>query len=182
MNEHRIEPRRRGSVRTRVVVAVGSLLAAMPLTPARADVVTVGFGFGSIVSTSPACQVAVPFGASGAAVLDAAVAKGCIQSYRMSARWNGHEAYAVVRCINDVCEQRVTVNGPCHFSVWTDVVWMHSFYRADLSKEYGPGLEDFRAANGKSIALTYGRPTRTEYLPVASPAASSAAPGGDVRC
>jgi hypothetical protein len=147
----------RFSVSKRIIIGIGSILAVTPVMPAHAETVTVGFGFGTIASTAAACQLSVPTGANGFAVLDAAVAKGCITSYKTTGRWNGYEGYAVVRCINEVCEQIRNVWGPCDTSVHFDVLWYHAAYNADLTQDWGPGLEDFRASNGKSLAVYYGR-------------------------
>ena len=74
---------------TRIVVAL-AILAVFSMTtafPARAANVTVRFGISAWHYKPGACLVSVAQGANGLDVLDAAIAKGCIQDYEMDGEW-----------------------------------------------------------------------------------------------
>jgi len=74
--------------------------------PAQASTTAVDFSV-DLAGAAPIadCTVTVSTGANGLAVLDAAVADGCIDSYD-TATFPGFGEY--VTCINDICEAVVT--------------------------------------------------------------------------
>jgi len=84
------------------------------------------------------CEVTVPAGADGLAVLDAAVASGCISSYETS-EFAGFGRY--VACIDAVCQ------------VADGLVSFWALFYEDAFAE--TGIEGFEAAAGRQIELTY---------------------------
>lgn len=83
------------------LLALALLSAAAPLASSQSADVTVVllFNAGNHLAPGVPCPVSVPAGADGAALLDAAVASGCILS------WSAVEYSfgSFVTCINDVC-------------------------------------------------------------------------------
>lgn len=85
-------------------IVLSTLAAAVTVAGAPAgatSTVTVNFGVsaGRHLPTGVACPVSVPAGANGIAVLNAAVAKRCIESYRTVSYPFG----VFVDCINRIC-------------------------------------------------------------------------------
>lgn len=83
-------------------LALAAAVAAAVATPAHAANVTVSLALsaGRHAPTGAACTLSVPAGADGVAVLDAAVAQGCLLSYD-TVTYPGFGTF--VTCLNEVC-------------------------------------------------------------------------------
>lgn len=117
-----------------------AVITGSGVTPAHASNVNVKFGVsaGYWAPTGAACTVSVPAGANGLAVLDAAVADGCILSYDTQSF--GGQPY--VSCINEICQ---IADGLVSF--WA------MFENSPIPAEYGAG--DFRADEGDELVFAY---------------------------
>ncbi len=121
-------------------LAAAAALAVVP-APAHAVNVTVGFGIsvGTHLPTGQFCPVDVPAGANGLAVMDAAVAAGCIESYETEVYPFG----AYVRCINRVCAAPPEA---LFLTYW-------HMYENGVSTSYG--VSDFVASSGDQLVFAY---------------------------
>jgi hypothetical protein len=123
------------------------------------EFVVVGFGvsvmiggetcqeMGSCASTAAACQLrGVPLGSDGTAVLAAAVAQACIDSYETEpSSYNGG---TYVRCISAVCNRSVSVDfPPSQFGITWRV------RTAGDKRSGGAKLEEFRATVGSEMVV-----------------------------
>jgi hypothetical protein len=123
-------------------LALAGLLALGATTPAQASDVTVRFALsaGTYAPTGAACELSVPEGASGLAVLDAAVARACIVSY---ATESYPEFGTFVTCIDFVCGQALTAT---HGTYW-------NMYDGGGSASYG--VDGFVATDGAELGFAY---------------------------
>lgn len=113
------------------------------LSPAQAvPPVTVNFGIsaGAYAPTGVACPVSVAAGANGLAVLDAAVAKGCIRSYKAETYSFG----AFVSCINEVCGAPPAA---LYLTYW------EMSENGKCTEDYG--VSGFRADDGDELTFAY---------------------------
>lgn len=103
-------PLRLDLLKTNILIATLLVGALLPTTALSDDgTVTFQVSLGShLAPPSVECELAVPTPTTGAAVLDSAVATGCIDSWQ-SASFPGFGRY--VTCINDLCEQTGTFWG-----------------------------------------------------------------------
>lgn len=118
---------------------VASLLLAAPSDAATPVTVEFGLSAGTATPTGAACPVTVPEGANGLAVLDAAVAKRCIVSYKAETYSFG----AFISCINEVC------GAP------PEALWLTYWEMAVDGVCSTYGVSDFRAAEGKQLTFSY---------------------------
>lgn len=158
----------RGDIVLASRLTVGVLLLVVAMSGAAAastgdENVTVGFGLAltgepltsgtpvetTAVDSAPACQLSVPAGVGGIAVLDAAVAKGCINSYRTGYR----QHYGlVIACINDVCDGPVRGPLPCvpEPPHWTCALGL------DPTSFWDSPIGAFSASDGSTFQAAYG--------------------------
>ena len=134
-------------MKTRAVLAVlvlaGGLLALVASPAGATTNVNVHFELSNVAptplgtgpNTTKACDVSVLAGADGVAVLDAAVASGCIASYHVI--WFGTEAF--VDCINGTCS--------------TFPVQDWGMYVDEHLTSYG--ASDYRAVDGDELEFSY---------------------------
>lgn len=130
--------RLRAAVVTAAVSAVAVLGGAV--TPAQAQDVTVKFGVsaGYWAPTGAICPVSVAPGADGVAVLNAALAKGCITSYD-TVSFGGKP---FLSCLDGVCQQADGL-----------VTFWAMFDSSPVPAEYG--LAEFRADEGDELVFAY---------------------------
>lgn len=84
--------------------AAGSVTVVLTTTGANGD-----------AETAAACELDVPQGADGVALFDAAVADGCIDSYRTQT----HPQFGtLVTCVDGVCDGADAFGVNCLFWVW----------------------------------------------------------------
>ena len=124
-----------------VVVLVAACLLAPGSTAHAAVPVRFEVSIGAHHPTGPlyaACDLSVPEGTRGVAVLDAAVASGCIASYEL-AEFPGFGRY--VSCIDGICQ---IANGLVTF--WA------LFYDDAFATE---GIDAFEATGSRQLELTY---------------------------
>ncbi|HLG01591.1 MAG TPA: hypothetical protein VI916_14070 [Acidimicrobiia bacterium] len=110
--------------------------------PAQAVDVTVHLDV-DVVTAAPLadCDVSVPSGSSGLAVLDAAVANGCIESYETQTFGFGK----LVTCINDLCQTPDETLNAVNWTVFVD------------GHVAGEGVSDLRfPADGTTLGFSYG--------------------------
>ena len=114
-------------------------------TPAQASGVDVQLAVsaGTYLPTGAACTVSVPAGSNGLTVLDAAKAKGCIDSYETRAYSYG----TFVSCLDGVCDASVLSGDP----VWAGTYW--GLYRNGQYSWTGIGDMSFQA--GDVLGLAY---------------------------
>ncbi len=137
-----------GSVLRSVVacVALAASLAAGPPAQATSSTVVFSAAFGPSVAThtadSPAaaCEVTVAGGADGAAVLDAAMASGCIDSYTV----NSFDFGTFLHCIDGVCGDADPLGAGC---------WYWAMHLNGMPTEYG--LDGYRAADGDVLSFVF---------------------------
>lgn len=88
-------------MRKLLLLALPALATVAVAAPARASTTTVHLDV-DVATAAPLadCDVTVPSGSNGLAVLDAAVSIGCIDSYRTETHAQFGE---FVTCINDLC-------------------------------------------------------------------------------
>jgi hypothetical protein len=91
------------------------------------------------------CQVSVPEEADGVAVLDAAKAAGCIDTYETTPTAYGR----YLNCINGICAQAVN---PVPNSYWGIGTFWQMRENGD---ETGYGIDDFEAQSGDELSFTY---------------------------
>lgn len=130
---------RQGVLRSVVLVAV--VVAALGAPSAQAANVTVRLGVsaGTYAPTGELCALSIPADANGVAVLDAAVAAGCITSYETTTSSFG----TYLSCLNDVCGD--TTSG-LYLTYW-------SMYENGAYTDYG--VDGFRAADGDELTFAY---------------------------
>ena len=126
----------------------GALAAAAALTfaftiPSHASgTVNVQLALGAATTpvTGAACTLQVPAGANGLTVLDAAVAKKCIASYKASDFGFGH----FVECINEVCGAPAEAMYATYWSMYENgaVTWDY-------------GVDGFSAQEGDVLGFSY---------------------------
>lgn len=127
---------------TRVLVAglLATGIAAGPIgAPASAADVAVGFQVSAGTAAPPGvplsdCAVSVPSGANGVAVLDAAEAKGCIDSYSGSNTEFGY----FLECVNGICGTAVT-----YWALYLDDTFSNV------------GLSSYEARAGDEVEVSY---------------------------
>lgn len=114
---------------------------AVSAVPAHASdvVVTFGVSAGTYAPTGAACPLTVPLGANGIAVLNAAVANGCITSYQAQSFDFG----TFVSCIDEVCGQTVAGTAGTYWNMYENGV--STFY----------GVDGFSADNGDELSFAY---------------------------
>ncbi|HVM45967.1 MAG TPA: DUF4430 domain-containing protein [Candidatus Thermoplasmatota archaeon] len=116
------------------VLLVALLLASFAPT-AHASAVTVTLEVDVADADYKTCEIAVPAGANGGDVLDAAVAQGCILLWTHSS-FDGFGRY--VTCIDAVCGAVAT-----YWSFWVD-------------GEYSSvGIDGYRATAGSVVRFNY---------------------------
>jgi hypothetical protein len=101
--------------------------------------VTFGLGAAHYVPDGAVCTLSVPTGANGIAVLDAAVAKGCIASYHTQHTSLGD----FVDCIDGVCGDTAT---GAYLTYWA-LYWDGTAASA--------GVDDFRAGTEHDLSFSY---------------------------
>ena len=129
------------AVRSVLVAVLAAACISSGAVPAQASVVTVTVEVSHIVhrpGTDLACEVAVPEGSNGIAVLDAAVQAGCITSYE-TAEFEGFGRY--ITCVDGLCQ----VAGGL-------VAYWALFFDDEFAQT---GIEGFEAAVGREIELTF---------------------------
>lgn len=137
-----------GSV-LRIAVACAVLAVSLATgAPAQATSSTVVFSaaFGASAAThaaarpAAACEVTVADGADGGAVLDAAVASGCISSYAVKSFDFG----SLLHCIDRVCGDADPLRAAC---------WYWSMHLNGVPTDYG--IDGYRAANGDVLSFVF---------------------------
>lgn len=125
------------SAKTRTVIAIFLVAAfALAVTPAHAANVTVKFGYSLNKLVPPRlCPVSVPAGSNGIKVLQAAKAKACIVSYKITT-YPGLGSF--VQCINGICGTCATYWGMFENGKYTSY-----------------GVDGFKSNWGDRLTFTY---------------------------
>jgi hypothetical protein len=90
------------------------------------------------------CQVSVPSGSDGLAVLNAAIAKNCVKAYEITTFGQGK----FLQCLDDgINGNRCGDPGPGYLRYWA--------FREDCNYVQDHGLEGFVATPNKELSLTY---------------------------
>lgn len=123
-------------------ILVALALAGAVAVPVHAADVTVTFGVsaGRYAPTGAACALSVPAGSDGVAVLDAAVARGCLVSYD-TVTYPGFGTF--VTCLNEVCGNDTTAGVGTYWNMYDNAV----------STPYG--VDGFTADPGDELVFTY---------------------------
>lgn len=117
----------------------GTALALSPASAASTVSVSFTKSVGAAGVAAQPCAVKVAPGANGIAVLDAAVTKGCIDSYKVERYSFG----AFISCIDDVCGAPAEALGLTYWAM------------SENGKTTDYGVEDFRAAAGDTLDFAY---------------------------
>lgn len=137
----------------RSLVLSAMLLAALAPAAGATDSVTVHFRV-DVHGAAPLaeCDVIVPAGANGRAVLEQAKRDGCIESYTVREYAFG----GAVRCIDDLCWVCTPPVGAAGLGEFCGAYWL--MYENGALPDYG--IDGFVANDGDSLQFSY------EFLPL----------------
>ena len=123
-------------------VLAAAALALAAAAPAHAANVTVTLSVSAAryARTGAACTLSVPAGANGIAVLDAAVAQGCLVSYD-TVTYPGFGTF--VTCLDQVCGNATAGSVGTYWNMYENGV------------STGYGVDAFSAASGDDLGFAY---------------------------
>ena len=114
-----------------------ALVMAIPANASTAVNVKLRISLASRTATKASCDLSIPAGANGIAVLDAAVSSGCISSYKTEDFGFGR----YVSCIDEICEQLGTYWAMYENGAYTS--YGISDFVADQNDELGFNYEQY---------------------------------------